>query len=585
MSRTARRVRSGATRSLLVTLPGVFFQLVGTFLLPFVVGTAAALVFEVSEVVETLPGLATFTLLLLVPVSIAQALGLLLKSWRELRFHVRQRTLSISRLFDVLFTHLGVVTPRGWSVLLVSLGFVVASLGMQWASLGMVAVLGLFFFYALVGWTILLSTFFVRTYERGLGRARAGIERRVQPAVCLAGAEAEETFLFRRIPVPWGYRLLVEDPLPERIGGESRYQVSGAGSVEVERRGRIRRTPRGVFRLGPARLWFQDLFGITRVSVASLATADLKVLPRIRPIQILEPPRTAHQTPDVRTRPHRIPTEDWFRFREYLPGDDTRRIHWKLSMRTGAMTVRQPENREITKRDVLLVLDSYLPRGRTEDASLAAEELLDQVVETALGLTRTLVDRGDRVRIVAAALTPDLSDLAIEEVTARAGSATRWQDLGARVQWQSTFDVPDVLEHIDEEGQAIVLTARFTTAPRTPDTISATWVFMDPSTAFGAGEPHWLRPLLDRPAGAWSALFTRPHPVGSDDNALVARILHAVNTRRRWVARKNLRLLARARMGRTASELVGRGESVYRIEPRGTTVVLRGLSAGSGSLT
>lgn len=584
MSRAARRVRTGATRPLLVTVPGVLFQLVGTFLLPFVVGCTAALVFETSEVVETLPALLTFTVLLLTPVSIAQLLGVLLKSWRELRHHARQRTLGVARFFDVLHTHLGVVTQRGWSVLLVSLCFVVAALGMKWASLGLVAVFGLFFFYALVGWTILLSTFFVRTYEKGLGRARAGIERRVQPAVCLAGAEAEESFLFRRIPVPWGYRLLVEDPLPERIGGESRYAIRGAGSEEVERRSRLRRTARGVYRLGPARLWFEDLFGITRVSVASLATADLKVLPRIRPVQILEPPRTSQETPDVRTRPHRQPTEDLFRFREYQPGDDTRRIHWKLSMRVGAMTVRTPENREITRRDVLLVLDSFVPRGREEDAALCAEELLDQVVETALGLTRTLVDRGDRVRLVAAALRPDLSVLAVEELLARPGTATRWQDLGARMQWQSDLDVPDLLAAVGEQGEAIVLTARFTAAPRLPEGMEATWVFMDPSTAF-PDEPHWLAPLLARPAGPWSALFTRPHPVGSDENGLLARWLHAVRTGRRYHARRALRVLARARVGRTAAELVGRGESVYRIEPAGQTVVLRGLVAGRGGLS
>ncbi|MCB9671099.1 MAG: DUF58 domain-containing protein [Alphaproteobacteria bacterium] len=563
------------------------FQLIGTFVLPFAVGTLAAAVFEVSEVVETLPALATFTLLLLLPVSLAQILGTVLKSWRELRFHVQRRTLGIGRLFDVLYTHLGVITSRGWSLLFVSLVFVVLSLAGKWASLGMMAVLGLFLFYAVVGWTLLTSTFFVRTFERGLGRAHAGIERQVQPAVCLAGAEAEEVFLFRRVPVPWGYRLLVEDTLPLRLGGESRYVVtSAARDAEIERRGRIRRTPRGIYRLGPARLWYQDVLGITKVSVASLATADMKVLPRIRPVEILEPPRTEHQTPDVRTRPHRFPTEDHFRFKEYVAGDDTRRIHWKLSMRTGAMTVRHPENREITKRDVLLLLDSYVPRYAADAASIAAEGLLDQVVETALGLARTLVDRGDRVRLVTAALTPNLERIAIEEMLVTKGGATRWQDLGARVQWQSEIDVPGLIAEVGEEGHAIVITARFTPVPKSPEgALSTTWVFMDPATAFATDEPHWLRAMLERPAGMWSAIFTRPHPVGSDDNALLRRLGNAFTAWRTWNARAALQRLTRARMGRTAAELASRGDSVYRIEHTGQTVRLRGLVAGRGGLS
>jgi hypothetical protein len=140
--------------------------------------------------------------------------------------------------------------------------------------------------------------------------------------------------------------------------------------------GRLRVTPRGLYQLGPAEVYYQDMLGLTRISLASLATAELKVLPRFRPLEIREPPRSRLQSPDVITRPHRFATEDHFRFREYAAGDDTRRIHWKLSVRSGHLTIRQPETREISTKNVLLVLDTFLPAGRMLDDVAEAERPL-----------------------------------------------------------------------------------------------------------------------------------------------------------------------------------------------------------------
>ncbi len=584
-----KRVAVGAPpRPLWLTLPGVLLQLAGMFLLPFIVGLAAAVFFDVAEVAETFPALMTFTACILLPVSLAQIVGVFVKSFREVRFHLGRRTLTVSRLLDILYTHLRVITGRGWSLLLLSLLLVVAALAWKWASFGLIAVIGLFLFYLVVGWTVFTSTFFVRSFESGIGRAQSGIERQIQPAVCLAGAQAEEVFRFRRTPVPWGYSLLVEEVLPARLKTESRYQVGPAArGTELERRGRLRATPRGVYTLGPAQLWYSDALGITRISVASLATAVLKVLPRIRPVEVIEPPRTDRRSPDVLTRPHRFATDDYFRFREYAPGDDTRRIHWRLSMRSGALQVRRPETREVQRRDILLIIDSYLPKGRALNAAHGADDILDAVVEAALGITRSLVDDGNRVILVASALASDHQSMQIEELHAKRGTATRWQDLGARIRWQSEHDVQDLMRTIGDDTHAVVVTARFTASPPTPEEgLSTTWVFLDPAEALGPKDRHWLLQVLDRPTalgGPLLALFTRPHPVGSEENALPRRVRAALSTWRLWRARKTLRTMASRRSGRTQAELVTRGDAVYRIERTPTHLRLRGL-AGPGGL-
>ena len=99
------------------TVPGCLFQGVGVFALPFLAALPAALLFEVSEVVDTSPAMLTFTAVLLAPICVLQILGTILKARRELAFWRDQGRLGPARFLAVLHTHLSVVTGRGWTLL------------------------------------------------------------------------------------------------------------------------------------------------------------------------------------------------------------------------------------------------------------------------------------------------------------------------------------------------------------------------------------------------------------------------------------------------------------------------------------
>lgn len=568
------------------SVPGCLLQGVGIFVLPFLVALPTALLFELSEVVETLPAMLAFSTVVLTPFMVLQVLGVGLKSRRELSWWARQGGLGPTRLFDVLYRHASVVTPRGWVLLLGGIAVTLFALGWQWASLGVIAVFSLLLFYAMVGWTLLVSTFLVRSFESGLGRSDTGITRQMRPAVAVTGDDVEEVVRFRNVPVPIGYVLLVEDPNPPRLRTESRYAVGlNARRSEVEARGLLRATPRGLYRLGPARIAYQDLLGLTRVSVASVATAELEILPRLMPVVIVDPPRSPMQVPDIVTRPHRFATEDHFRFREYLPGDDVRRIHWRLSMRAGRLQVRLPEARETSTEQVLLVLDGFLPPGKLLDASHGGEEILDALVLAWLGIARELVERGNPVTLAAAVQDRESGEIRLETLSARAGTVQRWQDLGARAAWQGRYDLPKMLEELGEDTHGVVVTARFTAPPPSPaQARSITWLMMDPSDALGPPDPHWLRQLAGPGPLAWLGWLSRlPHPVGSEDNHAYRRVRDAWRIHRRWSARGTLRTIARQRAGRTLAELAGRGDAVYRIERTPTSIRLVGLQARTGA--
>ncbi|HHO53929.1 MAG TPA: DUF58 domain-containing protein [Deltaproteobacteria bacterium] len=549
------------------------------FVLPFGAALPAALLFEISEVIETLPAMLTFTLLFLTPISLLQVVGTGLKSRAELSYWHERGELSISQGLDVIHRHLSVVTLRGWILLGGGVMMALSALALRWASLGTIAVVILLLFYTMVGWTLFVSTFLVRTFEGGLGRQGAGITRQMRPAVALAGDPVEEVVLFRNVPVPLGYVLLVEDPNPPRLSTESRYGVgASARHGVVEARGLLRATPRGNHRLGPARILYQDLLGITRVSVASVATAELKILPRLQPVVIEQPPRSSVVAPDILTKPHRFATEDHFRFRGYLPGDDTRRIHWRLSMKAGRLQVRLPETREVSSEQVMLLLDCFLPEGKLLDAAHGGETILDSLVLAWIGIAHELVERGHRVTLVAAA--PDRrGGWALQRLEAKRGTLPRWQDLGSRIEWQAEFDLPQMLGEIGESVHGVVVTARFTAPPPGPlPGQSATWLMMDPATALGEADPHWLFQVVGRTPLRWLRwLLLRPHPPGSEDNHLVYRLRRIWSIQRRWRARRQLRSIAQRRAGQTLAELEARGDAIYRIERGPTHVRLVGL--------
>jgi uncharacterized protein (DUF58 family) len=578
----------------LISLAAISFHLGGMMLLPILVGLVAALFLEVSQVADTAPTLLLFTAIYLFPVFLMQVIGVTRKTRIELAERRAQRIdrrdetpMSWRERLAVVSRHAGVLTPRGYSLLLAGLVFLFAALGLHWGDLGLVATMGLLLFYGVVGVTSFLSAFLVSGFQRASARERISIRREMSPAVVLSGEPGEERFHLRGVPVPPGYHLLVEDVLPDELGSETRHVVGAAvRSEEATVAGKLRRSPRGLYRLGPATIGYQDVFGLTRISVASAASCDLKVLPRFKRLEIIDPPRSKHQSPDVVTRPHRFPNEDYFRFREYSRGDDTRRIHWKLSVRSGRLTLRLPESREQSVRNVVLVLDAFLPGSGSGHDAVGLADVLDRLVEVWISAAAELVSRGDTVTLVAA-VDDGFGNLRMEQLSGRT-PRTRWQDLGARARWQDRFDLPQLLETVGPATDGIAVSARFDAPPPLPfQGQRFTWIYHPPEVALGPPEPPFWQVHLGTSSGfALLASFVRlPHPVGSDENTLAARWRRYVFDRARYDARKRLRTRLRTGAMAVVGALVARGDTVYRLEPGPLAHRLVGVSMGGGGGT
>lgn len=170
--------------------------------------------------------------------------------------------------------------------------------------------------------------------------------RRLAGASRLAfGADADVAVDVRNdswLPTPV---LTVEDESPAALAASpSQFVVDRLGRGRTIRlHYRIRGTQRGRFVLGPARLRLTDPFAVATRSRHTQRVDELVVYPRVEVL----PEIGAAQLPQGRTdgEQHRVLDigDEFHTMREYVQGDDLRRVHWPSTARQQKLMVRQHE--------------------------------------------------------------------------------------------------------------------------------------------------------------------------------------------------------------------------------------------------
>jgi uncharacterized protein (DUF58 family) len=143
---------------------------------------------------------------------------------------------------------------------------------------------------------------------------------------------------------------------------------------------------RGLHLLGPVRLRRADAFGLVRVDQRHGREDELLVLPRVLPFRPLRDSltRSLEGIADD-TNPNGSMT--FHQMREYVPGDDVRRIHWPSTARlshAGTLIVRQDV--DDAQPFVVVVADTRSDRYPDADAfELAVDAAASAVVAAATG--------------------------------------------------------------------------------------------------------------------------------------------------------------------------------------------------------
>ncbi len=463
------------------------------FVLPWLTGALVGVAFDVKEVSESSGEFASFFGMVIVPLLLLQLVAISIKVARELRAQRADGRRGFGVFVDAVDRHVRILTGRGIGLATVSLTMVAIALSAKWGQFGVLAVAGLGIMYIASTGATVVSAFAVRAFDDRVRRGRGAIDREMSPTVVDAGDAVEERFFLARVPVPPGFRLHIEEQLPHRLGGDTRFAVDRSVSrAEVTVSAPLPRTPRGVYKLGPADVWYEDILGLTRVFVASRASATLRSLPRLRPVVFDRRPRSSAKSEGPQSVLARVATEEHFRTRPYVQGDDLRRVHWKQSINTGSLMVRVPEAIPFAPTQVRLVLDTYLPPGWRMAATTggrklkageraiarapdALDDVLDLLVEGWVGLAHMLIKRGEKVTLVAAVrelgkgTQPDR--VVVREIECKRGEERKWRAIGSDAVWQNEIDPTTLMGNVD------------------PNNAKTSFIFVSAGLSLGAARP------------------------------------------------------------------------------------------------
>lgn len=188
-----------------------------------------------------------------------------------------------------------------------------------------------------------------------------------------------------------------------RIGNQTRRPVSNLRLVDdVERLGvatfeiarleggarasasyRVNCSPRGVYRVGPARGSVTDPLGLAELSTQGTSVDRIVVYPAVERLDGF--PIVRGRDPVVhaaRPEQNQRGGEDFYTLREYHVGDDLRRVHWPSSAKTDELMIRQMETPWQSRALVLLdVRDTvYESASAFETAVSGAASVINHLV-------------------------------------------------------------------------------------------------------------------------------------------------------------------------------------------------------------
>lgn len=141
----------------------------------------------------------------------------------------------------------------------------------------------------------------------------------------------------------------------------------------------------GEISVGCKRIWVQDLLGLYRIPVRAGAERRTLVYPGKADLQIEMSKQTIGSAAEEGFMQNRKGNDasEMFELRDYIPGDDIRSIHWKLSSKTENLVLRQAS--DPTHYNVILMMDLGMKDGE--------EALLDQELNASFAFGTDIAEK------------------------------------------------------------------------------------------------------------------------------------------------------------------------------------------------
>ena len=188
--------------------------------------------------------------------------------------------------------------------------------------------------------------------------------------------------------------LLLEERLPAGLLGHSRFGLHGIEPTG-RREAAFQVTParRGRYMVGPLQISVIDPFGLAHTISEAAPPSPLLVHPAIEPLRL---PREQGERRSMSQASLRRLSggrgEDFYTMREYVEGDDLRKVHWASTAKRGRYMIRQEETPWHTRATVVLddrssPYEKDVAGSSFERAVGAAASLLDLYCRSGYGFS------------------------------------------------------------------------------------------------------------------------------------------------------------------------------------------------------
>ncbi|MEI7579961.1 MAG: DUF58 domain-containing protein [bacterium] len=264
--------------------------------------------------------------------------------------------------FQHLNNWLGIITPRGWISLITSLLLILAvtNFKTEILPLTLLATIAIFLLALMLIFTSIacIAKLFIALKNNFLNQTvyHSAISKSE-----INENEAVSISIKIKTGIPWGYLLKISEKMPDKLGGELR-----AVSLNTEKgissfQATIPYTRRGIYEIGPTKFQYQDIFGFTNIKLLHPQRFTLNILPEVPQIKYFTFKLSALPGIENQTIASRFNDDDFYATRPYVRGDDTRKMHWKLSAKKDTFIIRQPETTNISFKKLEILILNTIP--------------------------------------------------------------------------------------------------------------------------------------------------------------------------------------------------------------------------------
>ncbi len=249
---------------------------------------------------------------------------------------------------------------------------------------------------------------------------------------------------------------------------------------------------RGVLTIGPARLTRRDPWGMFQRTRDVGGTKELLVFPRV--LTMAAPDIVNRLGRDASAADVAAGSDRFHTLREYVKGDELRKVHWPSSAKTGTLMIKQMV--DAPQPRLLLFLDC-------DAGAYVSAEAFEQAVDTTVSVAEAIIDHGIEVIVSAG------RNQATMEISRRADFANLL-DTFALVDHESSPISAGQLRGQIVKQRATALVAVTGTGNAFLPTLTSIRSLIGEATVFRVGEPG--RPTTTRRRGL--VLFEAPDTEG-----------------------------------------------------------------------